>query len=295
MSKVLVTGSKGFIGRNLVRNLKNQDFQIIEIDIFEHSELNENRFSDITRTEVEDFIIRHQPSFIIHCAALVDVRESYINPKEYLRVNSFGTANLINAAKRLKDVNFIYLNSGGATYDPLAPLPLTEISKIKPVSPYGISKQVGEDLLISLNGSHNMNWTSLALSNCFGNVYDHQKGVIFKFWKSITDNSTVNIYGQNITRDFIHLDDVLAAINCAMTKPLNSRVNISSNTEVRLEDLFKIMTKKLQVNVEPKILKPISGEVSQSRLDNSLAFQAWGWEPSKEFDERLDESLRENL
>ena len=138
-------------------------------------------------------------------------------------------------------------------------------------------------------------WSSLALSNCYGPVAEHGKGVIFQFWKAINENRIPDIFGSEVTRDFVYIDDVVAAIQTAVSKPTMKRVNISSGTETSLIEVFNSMKSILKSDISPNILAPGFGEIRRSSLSNAQAKQILEWEPKTSFQDGLKKALAKEL
>ncbi len=286
MAKILITGSEGFIGRHLVKRLRKvNEFQVFTIDS-KGKGLNHYSFN-LSSAEAKEKILSLSPEVIIHLAGHIDVSGSMSSPAKSLADNAIIGLEIIQMANILGSVNVIYMNSGGATYKETNDLPYTEESLIEPSSPYGVSKQVVEDVLRVSAKLYGYSWTSLALSNCFGNLHEDQVGVVSRFNQHFRERTSPTIYGVNSSRDFVHIDDVIEAILFAIERPANRRVNVSSNIEYNLLNLFECMSCQVELQVKPKIVPPRPGEVLRSRLDNTLAFQLWGWEPKQELFEVL--------
>lgn len=290
MNRVLVTGSSGFIGSELSKYLDLQGYKVWKLD--KNSKLeSEHEFQiDISKKTQFESISNLQFDTIVHCAAQTDVRQSVDQPAPDLLSNTLGTLFLIEFAVDVGVKNFVYINSGGAIYGE-DQLPLNEKSTISPASPYGLSKFAGEEYVRILSNRFGLNWSSLALSNVYGEVKRNQKGVIYEFAKSLLENRTPVIYGKEVTRDFIYIDDVLRAIEKAIITPTNCRVNISSNVETSIHEIYNIVAQKLRHEVKPEIKEPRFGEIMRSRLDNSLAKNLLGWSPLVSITEGVNLSL----
>ena len=289
MKKVLITGAGGFIGRHLVNALDDTDYEVFTLDL--KSAGSKGLSFDISTGDLAPIFSRVNPDVVVHLAAQVDVTESFVDPVRDLEINGIGTLKVLSAAHSASSTNFVYVASGGAIYDSDSPMPLTEKSPERPVSPYGLSKRLGEDYVRVLSAKAGTSWTSLALSNCYGQVEDHQRGVIFQFWKALTEGRTPTIYGPEVTRDFIHVSDVVAAILKAIERPINARVNISSQTEISLLDLFNKIADLMKSDIRPVVLDAKIGDVLRSCLSNQKAEELLGWKPLVNLDEGLKLSL----
>jgi UDP-glucose 4-epimerase len=212
-----------------------------------------------------------------------------------LMINGAGTLNLVCTAISAGVKNFCYINSGGAIYDKNSNLPISEGALTHPQSPYGASKLLGEYYVQIFCEAAEIGWSSLALSNCYGPVREHGKGVIYQFWTAVSENRVPDIFGSEVTRDFIYIDDVIAAIQIAAEKPTMSRVNISSGTETNLIDVFNSIKEIMKSDTNPNILAPGFGEIRRSALCNSRAKQILGWEPTTSFQEGIRKALKEEM
>lgn len=290
--RLLITGSAGFIGSSLRKMIDETKFEVIGLDKVAS---NPGDLSlDLRDNRIIDFIASYRPEVIIHLAAQIDVSKSFEDPEEDLMVNSLGTLRLIKSGITSGCKNFIYIASGGAVYGAPENLPSLESERDSPLSPYGISKNVGEQYLRVLASRTEMQWTSLALSNCYGNFESHRRGVIYEFWKSLTKGTNPVIYGPDNTRDFVNVDDVISAILLSISCPTNQRVNISSNTETSLMELFLKMKNLTKSNVDPILMPAKNGDVARSCLDNKLARQLLGWQPTIALDEGLSSILNKS-
>ena len=278
MINVLVTGSNGFIGSQLALYLETKEYRVWKLDRDFHSQMQNQLRIDISRKNEFEAISKMRFDAIVHCAAQTDVRKSVEDPTLDLMSNGLGTLNLLEFAAQIGVANFVYINSGGAIYGN-EELPLSEKSFIAPSSPYGISKFVGEEYVRILSAKFGFEWSSLALSNVYGDVAKNKKGVIYEFSNSLLRKKTPIIYGKEITRDFIYIDDVIMAIEKSLIKSTQCRVNISSNLETSIYEIYDLVAGQLNIQIEPEIRAPRFGEIMRSKLDNSLAKEKLDWNP----------------
>ena len=289
MQKILVTGSQGFIGQETVRFLRTMGFKVYTLDILDGDE--QHFKCDITSDLIESIIQDTKPEIVVHLAAQVNVSSSMIDPFSDLKTNILGTLKVLTACISGNVNEFIYVGSGGAIYSSSNQMPVSEEGSILPVSPYGISKFAAEGYVRVLSELHGMGWTSLALSNCYGNIEFHRRGVVYEFFKKISAGQSPTINGAEVTRDFIHVHDVASAIYLAIGHPANKRLNISSNSEITLKELFNEIASLTNSSVSPSYFPPREGDVLRSRLDNSRAQQMLNWSPKI----NLSEGLKMNL
>jgi len=289
VQKILITGSEGFIGKALARSLNSAGYDVITVDNSGNSKSTYK--TDIKDEKILEIFSKEKPDVVIHLAAQIDVMQSFKDPIGDLEINGIGTLNILQAAITSKVSHFIYINSGGAIYDPLSELPIVESAGIRPLSPYGISKFIGESYVRILCEENGIGWTSLGLSNCYGPISENKKGVIYNFVEVLSRQEAPVIYGEDMTRDFIYIDDVVDAITKTLSKPANCRVNISSGIETNILQLFLQIRELLGSKLEPIIAEERFGEIQRNSLSNSLALDVLGWSPTTSLDEGLIKSL----
>lgn len=289
MNSVIVTGSEGFLGKKIVSRFRSEGLNVYTFDLTGAGE--KHFVGDIATAPLDEMLTLASPDLVVHAAAQTDVMTSFENPTRDLMTNSLGTLRLLEASHKVGVKNFVYIHSGGAVYDSNQPMPLTEKSREKPISPYGVSKRAGEDLVAVLCNRYGMNWTSLALSNVYGDVRENLKGVVYEFWNHLSQNLQCQINGTGVTRDFVYVDDVIEAIFLASTHPINTRVNISSGSESTLIEVYEIICHCLGVFPKPILLEPRAGEISRSRMSNALAKELLGWQPKISILEGISRSL----
>ena len=198
--KILVTGSEGFIGKNLIEEIKN----VFNMDII-------FRF-DIKRTAKEDIRVFYQleeamknVDIVIHLAALC--KETYIsNPIKCFDTNVLGTWNALEAA-RINKVSHVIFTSSAAVDVIVRKIPF----EYKQQSPYGLSKVMCENLCKFYREAYDMKIATLRLFNVYGKW--NNKGVIKKIFDCIRNRKKFTLYnGGEEIRDYIHVDDVCKAI-----------------------------------------------------------------------------------
>ena len=291
MSRILVVGSQGFIGSALIESLQLRNLEIYTIDVKDSNEPKHYKL-DITNFDlVKKVVSKIQPEIVVHLAAQIDVRESFLDPVKDLEVNGRGLLNVLTQSILSGCKNFCFIHSGGAIYDSKGKLPILENGSELPVSPYGLTKSLGEGYVRVLCEKARINWSSLALSNCFGPVHEHGRGVIYQFANSLMNGEGVTINGSETTRDFIYIEDVTAAIRLAIDNPTNCRVNISSGVETNLIDLYSMISGILEIRTSPKIVEATFGEITRSALSNLRAKELLGWAPVNDFKTGLSKAL----
>lgn len=151
MKKVLVTGGCGYIGSHVARAFKQNGDSVLIID----RKLRLNALKDIDRYHIGDFadnaslVVIHDfnPDVIVHCAGTSLVGPSILNPSEYYDNNISKTIKLLNFIKTFNKKPLIMFSSSASVYGNPAQLPIAETANKSPISPYGNTKSITEEIL----------------------------------------------------------------------------------------------------------------------------------------------------
>jgi len=222
MTISLVTGGAGFIGSHIVETLLAQEHQVRVLDNLSTGNLanlhhiqadiafieGDIRDSAVVQTSVEGV------DLIFHCAAVVSVPQSMIDPVETERINTIGTLNLLRAAQSAQIKRFI-LSSTCAIYGNEPTLPKMETMFPQPKSPYAISKLAAEIYCQFFSQTTKLETVILRYFNVYGPHQDPSSaysGVISTFVDKLQQGISPTIYGDGEqTRDFVYVTDVVMA------------------------------------------------------------------------------------
>ncbi|MEA3429643.1 MAG: SDR family oxidoreductase [Nanoarchaeota archaeon] len=300
MAKCVVTGGAGFIGSHLVDELLARDNEVIIIDnfstgtkdnikhIFDKIELIEGNILDIDLLQAT----LKGVDFVFHLAALPSVQRSVENPLESLNNNIVGTHNLLIAARDNKVKKVIYSASSSA-YGDSEKMPKEESMVTNPLSPYAITKLVGEYYCKVFSDVYGLDTVSLRYFNVFGprqNPDSQYSAVIPKFIKLMNQGKRPIIFGDGLqSRDFTFVKNVVNANILAMQSgQLNGQVlNIACNKRIDLNSLVNMLNSILGTKLEPEYLGERIGDVKHSLADISKAKELIGYEPHVDFNSGL--------
>jgi GDPmannose 4,6-dehydratase len=229
--KVLITGIGGFVGSRLADTIltrgTRKDVNSWEVYgvVRRHSkyeyppnltELGIERQVNLLYGDIKDgprmkaVMAEVKPDIVFHLAAQAYVPDSYANPTETYVTNINGTQNILEAMKEScnKDVPFVFAGSSeeyGAVK--LEDLPLNENSPRKPISPYGVTKVVGEDFCIAYHKMYGMNTIRSRAFNHEGagrgDMY-----VTSKIAKRVCENKVLTLGNVCAFRDWSHIHDI---------------------------------------------------------------------------------------
>ena len=288
MTRILVTGGAGFVGRHLVKHLTHHEADtevtIVDnlsnadkhnLDSYKTSNARISFYREDIRSQktLSDLVKRHRIDTCIHLAAKVSVSDSMINPSETIDVNVNGT-HVVLAACAENQVQTVIFASSAAVYGEPKMLPIDEDHALKPLSPYGESKMSGEALLDSFNAQKKIkNVVSLRFFNIFGEGQNPTyAGVITKFAERLSQGLPPIIYGTGEqTRDFISVNDVAIAILLAMRANISGVFNIGSGRPTSINELARNMIKMFDLDLEPIYKDPLEGDILHSHANVTRA------------------------
>jgi UDP-glucose 4-epimerase len=302
--KALVTGGAGFIGSHLVDALLARGDRVVILDdlssgkrenlsgaLTAGAELIEGDITDAA--VVEDVFERHFPEAVFHLAAQMDVRVSVARPLFDLNVNVAGTINLARAAVARRRPRFVFASTGGAIYGEGdgRELPLSEDAECWPDAPYGLSKLAAETYLDLFSRQHGLPATSLRLGNVYGPRQDPhgEAGVVALFCGALLDpDGRPRVFGDGLqTRDYIYVDDVVAALLAAAEADAASPLNIGTGRETNVLDLGRLLARAYGMSFEPQMEPPREGEVQRIAIDPARAATELAWRATTELEQGL--------
>jgi len=227
--KILVTGGAGFIGSHVVDGLLAAGHRVAVIDDLS-SGARENlppdvplHVADIVDTAaVRDVFERERPEAVCHQAAQMSVSRSVREPLFDAQVNCIGLINVLDAAVAAGCKRFVFASSGGVLYGDVT-TPAPETTPANPVSPYGITKWVGERYLSFYAQEHGLAAVALRYSNVYGPRQNPhgEAGVVAIFCKKLLAGAAATINGDGrYVRDYVFGPDVAAANVTALTREL---------------------------------------------------------------------------
>jgi nucleoside-diphosphate-sugar epimerase len=217
--KILVTGSSGFIGSNLVEQLK-KNYEIVTFDI------KDDKKEDVRNL---DSLLKklHGCGAIVHLAALCIDSESNEKPLEYFSTNFSGTLNVLEAARMLGIKKIINASSAG----------------VGNRTPYSLSKLQAEQLCELFAKNHGIQVASLRFFNVYG--LENEKGVIYEFIKRLKDSKPLIVNNDgNQVRDYVHVRDVVKTIKKLLETGFAHGVyEVGSGKGVSVKQLIRMLEK----------------------------------------------------
>jgi UDP-glucose 4-epimerase len=271
--RFLITGVAGFLGSVLAKRLLDGGHEVRGID--DLSAGREDRLPTgliFDRGDVNDvpklWTLLEGIDAVIHMAARVSVRESTQYPRDYNAVNVGGTVSVLEAM-RDRGVKRLVFSSSGAIYGGQDSQPLREDMHPNPESPYAVSKLAAEYYIRTTGRLWGIETISLRIFNAYGpgqQLPPSNPPVIPQLFKQILSGGSVVVSGDGKqTRDFVYIDDVVAAMARAATlesHPDHPVINVGSGVETSILELAELIgqiTKaKPQILLNPEVLPGVS-------------------------------------
>ena len=218
--KILVTGGAGFIGSHIVDSLLREGHAVAVID--DLSSGSRDNLPAGVPLPVGDIVdpaagarafAAEQPDAVCHQAAQMSVSRSVREPLFDAQVNCIGLINVLDSAVRTGCQRFVFASSGGVLYGDVT-TPAPETTPANPVSPYGITKWVGERYLAFYAAEHGLSAVALRYSNVYGPRQNPhgEAGVVAIFCKKLLASEPATINGDgHYVRDYVYGPDVARA------------------------------------------------------------------------------------
>ena len=329
--KVLVTGGLGFIGSHTVVELQNKGFEVVIIDnlsnssedvlkgivaitgkkpIFEKLDLRE-------KSSVQAFFKKHNDvSGVIHFAASKAVGESVTNPLLYYENNIASLVYLLQELQQKAEAHFIF-SSSCTVYGQADVMPIDENAPIKPaMSPYGNTKQIGEEIITDVTKVSNINAILLRYFNPIGSHPSAEIGelpigvpqnlVPFITQTGIGLRKELMVYGNDYPtvdgtciRDYIHVVDLAKAHVVALQRLLENKnedkVEIFNLGTGVGSSVLEVISSFEKVSGKPfpyKIVERREGDVTMAYASTDKANNILGWKTASSLDEAMESAWK---
>ena len=298
--KILVTGGAGFIGSHIVEAYLAEGHEVQVVDnlatgrrsnVPPAAKLHE---IDLHSRELDGVFATFKPEIVNHLAAQASVKVSTGDPVFDLEVNGGGSARVAmlstdNGVKKL-----IYSSTGGALYGDPDFVPVPESHPIRALSPYGVSKRVGEMYIDFVSRTRGLEYTILRYANAYGPRQDPhgEAGVVAIFTGRMLAGETCTIDGDGEQlKDYVYVGDIARANVLALTRGTGQAINIGTGKGTSVNAIFAALQRATGSTVPAHYGPPRPGDVRNIWLDSTLAGEQLGWRHEVEFDEGIQRTV----
>ena len=325
MKKILVTGGLGFIGSHVVVELQNAGFEVVIIDDVSNSKIEVlDQITEITNVKpdfhqidlrekkaVHNFFNENVIEGVIHFAAFKAVGESVLRPLDYYENNINALVYLLQEMKDRNIDHFIF-SSSCTVYGQADELPITEEAPIKPAeSPYGNTKQIGEEIIKDSCKAYDMNAIALRYFNPIGahesiKIGELPLGVPQNLIPFITQTAAgireeLAVFGDDYPtpdgtaiRDYIHVVDLVKAHVKALQRLLKNEneenfefFNVGTGQGSSVMEIIKTFETVTQQSLNYRITDRREGDITAAYADTTKANKVLGWKPEETLEEAL--------
>ncbi|MES2578153.1 MAG: UDP-glucose 4-epimerase GalE [Bacteroidota bacterium] len=324
--KILVTGGLGFIGSHTVVELQNEGFEVVIVDNLSNTSLSVlDGIQNITgkipafekldlreKDKVQDFFKRHHDiSGVIHFAASKAVGESVENPLLYYENNINALVYILQELQQKTEANFIF-SSSCTVYGQAETMPITENAPVQqPISPYGNTKKIGEEIIIDTVKVTNVNAILLRYFNPIGahpstEIGELPIGVPQNLVPFITQTGfglrkELAVYGDDYptpdgtaVRDYIHVVDLAKAHVIALQRLLNKKntakvetFNLGTGTGSSVLEVIHTFEKVSGKKLPYKIVGRREGDITSAYANTDKANTVLGWKAQSTLEEAM--------
>ena len=296
----LVTGGAGFIGSHLVDRLLALEYRVVIIDNLSSGKLKNLNpaatfyHSDITQPSSSEVFQREQPGLVFHLAAQTSVSYSTREPVKDSEVNVVGTLRMLEAARRYGVEKFVFSSTGGALYGDPQVDPCPDDHPVVPLSPYAMSKYLGELNMEFYHRLYRLNYTSLRFGNVYGPRQDPhgEAGVVAIFAQAMLEGKQPDIFGDgDQSRDFVSVKDAVEANILAIDRGDGMSINIGTGQKTSINRIFELLKGIVGYRWDPLHSPARLGDVYQISLQSTRAKQELGWTPQVDLEEGLRQTV----
>jgi len=324
--KILVTGGLGFIGSHTVVELQNEGFEVIVVDNLSNTSLSVlDGIQNITgivpafeqldlrdKQKVSDFFNRHTDiEGVIHFAASKAVGESVGNPLLYYENNINVLVYILQELEKKSTANLIF-SSSCTVYGQAETMPITEDSSVQTaMSPYGNTKQIGEEIITDAAKATHINAILLRYFNPIGSHPSAEIGelplgvpqnlVPFITQTGIGLRQELSVYGNDYptpdgtaVRDYIHVVDLAKAHVIAMQRLLNKKnvakvetFNLGTGKGSSVLEVIHAFEKVSGQKLPYKIVARREGDITEAYANTHKANTILGWKAESTLEEAM--------
>jgi UDP-glucose 4-epimerase len=278
---VLVTGGAGFIGGNLVAALTAAGANVRVVDKNPGKNPHGTTLvGDLRDPAVRDAAITPDLAGVMHLAAETSVLGSLERPHLVHEVNVEVTAGLLELARQRGVTRFIMASTNAVAGD-VGDRIITEELPLRPLTPYGATKAAAEMLLSGYAGGYGLATCALRLSNVYGPGMGHKDSLVPRIMRAVRSGRPLQVYGSGgQSRDFVHVDDVVASFLAAWRTGYVGNVIIGRGTSISVLDMVAAAERATGHTVPVEHIDAKPGEMPAVRVSIERAREVLGYQPA---------------
>lgn len=295
--KILITGGLGFIFSHVTEYFVKKGWGVVVIDnesAGSHPEIIDNSFkyhkNDMTKPDVIGLIVKENPDYVVHAAAVSDVDYSIKEPAKTIAENIAMTVNAFEASRQLPNLKKVLYVSTDEIYGE-CDHKMKETDALAPKNPYSASKAAGSLIRLSYESTYKSlkgKTAEIRSCNAFGPRQDERK-VLGAIKAALKSGASVPLYNEGAGfREFIYVKNIPPVIDLILNKG-NGPYNVSLNDGLTISELIvaieKVSGQKLKTHPYNRPGMDMKYEIDNSRI------RALGWKPDYTFEEGLKEYL----
>jgi UDP-glucose 4-epimerase len=286
--RILVTGGAGFIGRQVVADLRADGAHVRVVDLQPHPDPEvEIVIGDIAEPEVVEAAFNGGFDGVVHLAAVTSVLRSVEQPELTYRTNVEGTHRILEGARAAGVRSLAFASTNAVTGLTDAPA-ITEDLPLGPLTPYGATKAAGEMLMSAYTASYGVRCAVLRLTNVYGPGMQAKDSIVARLMRAIRLGNPFEVYGDGTqVRDYVHSLDVSAGMRRALSSDLwSGPMVIGSGRSLSVLEVVDAVRTVTGAEIDVRHGPPRAGEMPAVIVDPRRAHAA-GWSPRFGFEDGL--------
>ncbi|GAF04938.1 NAD-dependent epimerase/dehydratase family protein [Saccharicrinis fermentans] len=243
--KILIVGSKGFIGSHALQYFRASGHIVYGCDVVVEYEDEHYFLVDATQPNFQEPFKAIKFDVCINCSGAASVPQSIQNPLRDFQLNTANVFLLLDSIRQhAPSCKFINMSSAAVYGNPMS-LPINETHKTKPVSPYGEHKRMAEEVCQEFYTHFSIACCNLRIFSAYGEGL--KKQLFWDLYKKSSDEH-IKLFGTGEeTRDFIFISDLLQAINLVMVNAQfkGEAINVANGNQLKIRDVAILFFKLL--------------------------------------------------
>ena len=282
MSRVLVSGATGFIGRALVERLRSKGIEVAAID---------SSLGDIAEEKTLESFAHNDLVHMFHLAARTFVPDSWQYPHSFLKTNVLGTSNALEFCRK-HEIPMTYVSA--YVYGHTATLPVAESSDVRPSNPYALTKWLGENLCEFYFDIFGLPITVVRPFNVFGPRQAGHFLIPMIIEQVLGMSPEILVKDLLPKRDYVYLDDLVNALVATMGLPKGYRTfNVGSGVSLSVQQVIDVIqtvacTNKKIISTDDKR----NNEIYDVVADISNAKEVLSWVPEYSFRDGIEKIMK---